>query len=515
MKKKRKRITAFILSMVLCIAMMTSTAFADNVTAAAGSTVTETVQESGQSGTVGTSDAEEAAEEKVSLDTADDEISTDGDTSDESDGIAGTGSESGSAEKLSFDVVEEDEEDPAKEDEFGIALVDDVTANTAEAFKAAVEAAAEGDNVTLTGDINVDWSSGDYITVSKDNVTVDLGGYTITVSGAASGKSLFNVTTTGTFTLKNGTILGKDITDENSSDAKCYALSATTSAATDREIDLNGVTIEYFAPTYAAVYATNGGSVSVTSCNISNNNAGGVYCKGGASSTQYNMSLTVDNSKICNNESENAGGIFLMYGDDLTVENGSEISGNVSSGGYGGGGIYGDNLYGTVTIIDSDISENWAAGNGGGIYLYRAYDQLNVYIIGNTISDNIAAADGRYAGSGGGICLYQAQSYNFGFGAVQIMDNTISGNTAEATTSGSGDIALGGGVCIYDAGLSGSNDDYDLSGNTVSGNKADRGGGLVLQGRITDKKFIIRSGYITGNTAVDGGGIAGSVKNFV
>ena len=139
----------------------------------------------------------------------------------------------------------------------------------------------------------------------------------------------------------------------------------------------------------------------------------------------------------------NGGGIYNSA--ELTINN-STISGNTSDENNWGGGIYNGEL-GTVNINSSYLSGN-AAFYCGGIF---NYGELN--IVDSTISGNTADY------WGGGIYTY----------AVMTLENsTVSGNTC--TGASGGGIYMTGGTS-------------ELTNSTISGNRSDNhGGGIYTSG---------------------------------
>jgi parallel beta-helix repeat protein len=125
-------------------------------------------------------------------------------------------------------------------------------------------------------------------------------------------------------------------------------------------------------------------------------------------------------------------------------------------------------------------------GDGGGIFIRNEnVTILDSVITGNTVSGNAANA----YGSGGGIALDKN-------GGLTVRNSTISGNSA----SGSG-----GGIYFY------RNGSLLLENSTVSGNAQATdplgGGGVYFRGAVTPLGFSIRNSTISGNTAVNGGGV--------
>ncbi|MHB8520886.1 MAG: immunoglobulin domain-containing protein [Limisphaerales bacterium] len=127
---------------------------------------------------------------------------------------------------------------------------------------------------------------------------------------------------------------------------------------------------------------------------------------------------TVSNNRISGNQtSGTGGGIWVSAGSPLIV--GNTITGNSASS--GGGAIYCD---GAPAILSNVIEANTTAAQGGGVYI------RNGSVVGNLIVNN-AAGDG-----GGGVYC--------SFGTALIANNTIVGNTNNATFGGGIQSAFGG-----------------------------------------------------------------------
>lgn len=147
---------------------------------------------------------------------------------------------------------------------------------------------------------------------------------------------------------------------------------------------------------------------------------------------------------------------------NLTIQNGSNLSGNGNGAGYGGG-IY--NI-GTLTLTNSTLSGN-SALVGGAICNNALLTLANSTLSGNS---------GAYYG--GGI---------YALGPATLINSTLSGNSS---TDGGG---------IYN------NNTLTLTNSLLSGNSAPRGGGIEnIGGRVT-----LTNSTLSGNSAgVAGGGIA-------
>lgn len=128
------------------------------------------------------------------------------------------------------------------------------------------------------------------------------------------------------------------------------------------------------------------------------------------------------------------------------------------------------------------------AGRGGGIYgVLCQLDVTRSRIAGNTSGDGVAG--GAPPGEGGGITI--------GFGSLSLVDSVLADNV----TGGDGR-ADGGGLAAFAATVT-------LSGSSVVGNRAHRGGGIA--GRAASNQdgpnVSVRNSTFSGNVAVTGGAI--------
>ncbi len=273
----------------------------------------------------------------------------------------------------------------------------------------------------------------------------------------AAGTYKENVKIDKSLTLK-GAGSAKTIVDGNRAGSVFHVGSDSLTA----DISLSGLTIK------------NGGARQTSS------NGGGIY--------NNRAVLKVANCVISGNIATNGrgGGIFNNYG-TLTVQS-STISGNtattgsVSDSGHGGGICN----YGTLTIQSSKISGN-TANYGGGI----SNDYGSVTATASTISGNTAA-------NGGGIANEDD---------VTVTGCTITGNTATNT---------GGGICNYfkvikvlplppETAIRYIFVPAEMTVNgasTISGNKANCGGGIFNAGKLT----VAGGNTISKNAATKTGG---------
>lgn len=247
---------------------------------------------------------------------------------------------------------------------------------------------------------------------------------------------------------------------------------------------------------------------------IQNNSTDGAHYGGGVFLAN-DSTFIMNGGEIKNNEGNRGGGVALICS-DMTM-NGGTISGNktypVLSGGDGyGGGIYIADYAAisgspgieeispgkaTFTMKAGSITGNTAQNYGGGILAYPqgsrvdSNKDITITISGGEISGNKVTS-----GSGGGIAMFFAESY------LNINSGEIKNNSA-STTSG-----YGGGIILHQ--VTG-DENIAISGGTISGNKAWRGGGVAL---FAGSKATMSGIEISGNSAGDGGGIynAGTVE---
>ncbi len=368
--------------------------------------------------------------------------------------------------------AEELEEEEEPEDEEAIMPLASATVSTADAFKAAVESAEDGDTITLDGDIEVSGSGGDFVEVTSA-VTVDLNGHTISVSDGSAGNSLFEVKTNGseseyTFTVKNGTLDG-------SSEAESHAI--YLEKGSNASLVLEGVTIRDFAQT--AVYvdgSTNnrGGDVYVTGCTFTGNehNEGTLVTAGSGAGIfmEYSGSLTITGSTFSSNKALSyGGGVFLYYTIGDVVLEGNTFDSNSANF---GGGFSAEQVEGNMTISGNTITNNTALYKGGGFHLNNVHSG-SLTLTGNTVSYNEVTYSGEYEGyGGGGGSISNSSTYTVN---VQFTDNTFSYNRAD-------------------------NSDYP--------DAKTEGGALLFNNKDSDSEIVISSGYFYENSAQVGGAIS-------
>ena len=206
------------------------------------------------------------------------------------------------------------------------------------------------------------------------------------------------------------------------------------------------------------VYAT--GWVSATNCNIYNNttvtHGGGIYAEGAVTVINSNIynnlakknsdkhgggiysggAVTLTNSNVYNNQaSGNGGGLYATGGATLTNCN---LYNNTSTGTDGGGAIY---TTGAATLTNCQIYNNQATrGHGGGIRTGGELTLTNCQVYGNTSGTQ---GGGFYASSGSisncNIYNNTAVSTGGGFlsgGHLSILNCNIYNNTSISASGG-------------------------------------------------------------------------------
>jgi hypothetical protein len=267
--------------------------------------------------------------------------------------------------------------------------------------------------------------------------------------------------------------------------------------------------------------------------------------------------VTLDGSDVTNNTASNSGGISNgpAVGANLTIQNGSIISGNTSTDvacGCAGGLVNhghaifdmdastidgndadsgaGLSNFGIGAITNSTVSNNVASGFGGGGILNAG----KLTIDGSTISGNSGDVGGGVNNGDGTLTITNTViSGNdgdggggltqFGPGLTTVMDSTISGNTAATGGAGvrlnlggtvnifrteiSGNVAVSGGGGAIHNGPEGTQNTVNIIESTISGNSADEGGGL-FNGVVA----TIRNSTISGNSSTTGGAGVATVE---
>ena len=289
------------------------------------------------------------------------------------------------------------------------------------------------------------------------------------------------------------------------------------------------------------VYVRNSGSFNMYGGTIKNHNFatatnaayvyGGGVCVNGAST--FNMYGGV----IENNTAMNGGGVAAYYATGTVVNiEGGIIRNNHASGSTptdktqnGGGGVF-VQYSGDTYIKGGEICNNTSNQYGGGVFvLTNQASILKFAISGGHIHDNEATAlNNSVAGGGVAVGIFNQRSVTIN---AEMTDGTIENNKAIANGN---NLAQGGGLYVfcstfemkggsiinnsaegtnsYGGGVHaerpltntwiGKNNPFILSGGTISGNRANRGAGVNVNGLVE-----IKGGKVTGNKAPYSAGV--------
>jgi CSLREA domain-containing protein len=259
--------------------------------------------------------------------------------------------------------------------------------------------------------------------------------------------------------------------------------------------------------------AVNPGSWTVLDGVVLTNNSGP---NGGAVSATINSRLTILNSTLSNNAtSGNGGAVYIAFGNAVFASNieNTTIENNQA---VNGGGIWNGRTMNSgvgLQLISDTIRNNTATGNGGGLYSETTVGNLNnrVEVTGGAISNN-GALKGAGIWNGSQLTVTSAL----------INGNVASGDAGGINSDGklilnsstvSGNTAVnGGGVLIGSHQFqAGTIEKSTISGNTASG----RGGGMFVNntnGQMASGDTTVTNSTISGNQAASGGGF--SVEAF-
>ena len=341
-----------------------------------------------------------------------------------------------------------------------------------------------------------------------------------TAGNAPGNGGAFHISGSGSASIEGGDVRNNRATAEGGgfwNNAGTMTISGTTftdNVAEGDDADNGG----------GALY-NNGGRMEVTNATITSNDATGTSGSGGGILNNGGQ-LIVMSSTVSENEAPRAGGgiedasgttVLIMSTFDSNDVTGNAMPGNGGAVHSGGG---------TVVVAGGTFSDNLAV-EGGGIWtsgtLVITSDEANIpdsmmpgttvpTITAAMITGNEATGDDADQGGGG---LYATPS-----GTMLVLDATIDGNSATGDSGSgggvfsAGDLTLrnvtvsnntanraGGG--IEDAGGTAALVDVALTGNSIDAAMPGNGGGLHSGGGDVS----ITRGTVTGNTAVEGGGL--------
>jgi hypothetical protein len=242
-------------------------------------------------------------------------------------------------------------------------------------------------------------------------------------------------------------------------------------------VDENTIKANRLNSTGGAVYVSGGTTVSLTDNTINGNRGGGssggggggVYVSGGAIVNVTGNMISANYATL--SVGAIGGGAYVSGGTTVSFANNTISSNSASNNGYGGGVCVESST--TVSFTGNAISGNTASGGwyGGGVYVSGG---TMVSFTDNTISGNTGGrAGGAYVNGG----------------TASFVGNTISGNTAYYSGG------AGGGVWANCSSV--------FSNNVIRFNRGNQGGGLYSPG---GKRTVLAANTFLQNQATSGSG---------
>jgi hypothetical protein len=399
--------------------------------------------------------------------------------------------------------------DPCTTDPNGCTLRD--------AFAAAVANGTEADTITfasgLTGDLNLTQGELATDTMTVDNITIQGPGADLLTVHASPTSRIFHVYTgfstgPGSGSAGDGTTLnisGLTLSDGNPTSGPGGAIDMgkyTTLALSDTTLSGNTSPSANGGALALSKYARVSLDHTTITGNDATTGAGGAIGSvpfSGMSGPKYyfGSGIMASDSTISGNTAVRGGGI-QSYG-HVAIHN-STLSGNHATTGEGGA-IRVSPKYAGLDIGDSEISGNTAGTVGGGI-AYLTYTGGGIVASDNRIT-NTAVAGNTAASRGGGI---YTNGVGYAEGSFTVDHSTISGNQLTNTTS------YGGGVAIGSTPTAGVvTGTFQVVDSTLSGNSAGAGGGMSVEATVPGSVSADNSTIASNTATYEGGGIwAGS-----
>ena len=349
-----------------------------------------------------------------------------------------------------------------------------VTVNNWADLKTAV--GTDGAVIALGQDIaNPTQNASDPIRIKDKNVTIDLMGHTLDRNRTSShndghviwvdGSS--NVTirdTVGGGVIKGGCATnGGGINIAESATLNLYNVTVSDNTATDGggifvhgTLNVNGAVIKNNSSTDdgGAIHINdNASAVSIKNAVIEDNHGDGESedSQAGAIYHNKNITTTIDNTFIVDNDSNaKGGGIYLRTGE--IHMNGGAVSGNGSTA---GAGVY---VTGSTTFTASGtvFNDNEAVDASGG----AIYAEGSVTLTDCTVTGNSAAE------WGGGIYLADGTGASLGLNDTAIKNNTCGNNGGGVHVSANSSIAVSGAVVVKNNTKGTAANNVRLTGNT-------------------------------------------------
>ncbi|MFZ1699275.1 MAG: choice-of-anchor D domain-containing protein, partial [Pyrinomonadaceae bacterium] len=345
-----------------------------------------------------------------------------------------------------------------------------------------------------------------------DIVTLPAGTYTVTLTGGSENNNAsgdFDLNTEITINgAGSGTTIVQAAATRNTATERVFHLRAAFVMA------LNDMTIRYgryttAASTFGAGVRVDTAAVNATLTNVVvTENDNGTSGGGIAVSSSNGATLTLNNCTVSNNTaggtaagSSTGAGIMGNNATSTININNSTVTGNTVSNSSttipaSAGGV---STIGTLNITDSMVTNNTATSSGsntfsGGVHVTAG----TTTITGSTISGNMSTVTaGVGAGFAGGIYNQQA--------TVNISGSTISGNSASSFHGGIRTLAS------TTAAASTTITESTVSGNTSVG----EGGGVInIAGSTLNANTNIIRSTVSGNMATSATSLGGGVENF-
>ena len=301
-----------------------------------------------------------------------------------------------------------------------------------------------------------------------DTITLPAGTYTLTIAGRGENSNI-----TGDLDiLGNLTLAGADA-----------ATTLIDGGQLDRVIEVRSsasLTISNVTITNGALVGDNGGGLGHNSIGVTTlessivKNSSTTSFGGGISNDSSVGTVNINNSTVTNNNSNSfGGGVNNNSGGTINVTN-STVSNNTADG-FGGG--INNNSGGTTNVIDSVVSGNNAEGGGWGGGINNNFN--------GTVTVTRSTVFGNTGDSVGGINNNCCSA-----GIIVVTESIISGNTSINTLRGGGIHNNSDGTVTIDR-------------TQVSGNTAVDGGGIVINPavRLTSSTAASRATYRHGQGA--------------
>lgn len=351
-------------------------------------------------------------------------------------------------------------------------------------FDVAQEGSLDARNLRLVGASAVPTESGGAVR-SKGNLSL----HRVTATGnrvtgaGASGGALLNEG--GTVTVTNSNL------SNNSAVRAGGAIEASGGRTQVDDTTMSGNVAGPMPGNGGALHLTGVGNVTVNRSVVTDNTAGseggGLWNSGGGTMTVAGTTLT---GNIANGvDPDNGGGALFNDGGSLTV-NTSTVSDNSAVQGSGsGGGVF--NNAGTLTVRNSTLGQNSAARAGGAVETAGG----NVVLFGVRLENNTTGAT---PGNGGGL-------HAGGPATVNVDRSVVSGNSASLEGGGLWNSALGTMTVNRST----------VAFNTADGTAADNGGGgLFNQANMAGNgggTLRVTNSVVAGNVADAGSGSGGGI----